>query len=212
MPPKLKPSLLRSRGEKVSSDKAATAAYGVMSDRSSTRMHYAVKCELEDVALGLPAKGRYGRIKDAIMMHFNCSEYSAEQAVRRAKFWLAERFNEELPARRAEVCRQLQRIADEQEEQDPRASIAALAEMARIIGLHAPMKLEVAQGTAAPNLELQLDAILGVLSPAGRDALRVVLGDIETAKAEGRLALPAGDAAPDEDVEDAEIVGEPGAN
>lgn len=212
-----KPKLTYQPGDRITQNTAVNASRGL-----APLMHFAVKCELEDVAQGLPSKGREIRIRDAIVTHFNCSRDAARRAMQRAKIWLAERFNEELPTRRAEVCRQLQRIADAQEEQDPRAAIAALAEQARIIGLHAPMKLEVSQGQGPPTAQefaQQLDAILGALNDEERAAVRVVLAGIERAKAEGRLALPAGkgDQAEDENIEDAEIVTdpagvEPGAN
>jgi hypothetical protein len=167
----------------------ATAANGALHERSAARMHYALQAELEDIEAGNPTKGRYVRVRDAIIARFNCSRSEAERAIARGKIYLAERFDAELPAHRADVCRQLQRIADDQEQQHPIAAVAALREKSKILGLYAPKKLQVTHG-AAPELALQLDAILAVLSPRGHAAMDVLMEEIEAAKREGRLALP----------------------
>src|SRR5262245_52435511 len=114
-------------------------------------MHFAIRAELDDIEAGGVTKGRYVRVRDAIIARFNCSRSEAERAIARGKIFIAERFDAELPARRAEVCRQLQRIADEQEQQHPVAAVAALREQAKILGLYAPKKLEVTHG-ASPEL------------------------------------------------------------
>lgn len=67
--------------------------------------------------------------------------------------------------------------------------IAASREIGRMNGAYAPDKVEVSHGPP-PELPLQLDAILGILSERGRAALDVVWDEIEQAKADGRLALP----------------------
>ena len=205
MPQKPKPTKV-SHG-RVIPNRNATAARGALHERSAARMHYALQAELEDIEAGNPTKGRYVRVRDAIMARFVCSRAEAERAIARGKIYLAERFDAELPAHRADVCRQLQRIADEQEQQHPVAAVAALREKSKILGLYAPKKLQVTHG-AAPELALQLDAILAILSPRGHAAMDVLMEEIETAKREGRLALPEPerDAGDEGDTEDAEFV------
>jgi hypothetical protein len=178
----------------------ATAAGGALLVGNAQHRDYAIAALLDDIERGERAVGRYVRVRDAIAKHFNCSRGSAEDAIRDARVALAERFAAELPSRVAEICSQLQRIADEQERDQPQASVAALREQAKILGLYAPKRLEVTHG-ASPELALQLDAIIEVLNDEELAAMRVVLAGIERAKREGRLALPAAEA-----VEDAEIV------
>ncbi len=192
-------------------------------ERNVARRNFAIEAEFEDIQAGQPTENRYVRVRTKIMEHFRCSRSSAERAIRAAELYLAEQFDATMPAERAKTCRQLQRIADKQETAAPQAAVAALREKSKILGLYAPKKLEVTHGTT-PELALQLDAILAILDDAGRAAMDVVMGQIEAAQRDGRLALPAGDAAdPDDDAEDAEIVevdqaksggdpGEPGAN
>jgi hypothetical protein len=215
MPPKPKPTRVRRDGTIVPNE-AATAAHGALMDRSAARRDYAIEAELQDIEDGGTTAGRYVRVRKAIEGRFSCSKSEAERAIARAKIHLAERFDAELPGRRAEVCRQLQRIADKQEEAHPVAAVAAIREQAKILGFYAPKKFEVTHGTT-PELALQLDAIIAVLNDEELAALRVVMAGIERAKAEGQLVLPAGDGVDDE-IEDAELVepepppGEPGGN
>lgn len=214
MPQKPKPTRV-SHG-KVVANELSTAARGALHEESAMRRDFAIEAELADIEAGGTTKGRYVRLRNAIMTRFNCSQATAERAIQRAKIYLAERFDAELPARRAEVCRQLQRIADSQEEAHPVAAVAAIREQAKILGLYAAKEIKVTHGTT-PELALQLDAILAILSDTGRAALDVVMAEIEAAKREGRLALPAGDDAEpdaaddDDEVEDAEIVDDPGS-
>ncbi|HEU4727670.1 MAG TPA: hypothetical protein VFT22_07270 [Kofleriaceae bacterium] len=165
----------------------ATAADGALLERNAARMHYAIDAEFRDIEANQPAKNRYTRVRAAIMDHFHCSKSEAERAIARAKVYLAQKFVDELPAKRAEICRQLQRIADAQEEAEPQAAIAALREQARILGLHAPQELKITTGEEVP---LQLDAVLDVLDEEGLAALRVLQSKIDAAKQAGLLALP----------------------
>lgn len=216
MPRKPKPTRVARDGTIVPNENR-TAAHGALMERNVARRDFAIRAEFEDINAGNPTKGRYVRVRERIEKYFNCSQTSAERAMRAAEIHLAERFDAELPAERAKTCRQLQQIADEQEQKQPHAAVAALALKAKIVGMLAPKKIEVTHG-ASPELALQLDAILVVLSDAGRAALDVVLAEIEAAKRDGRLALPESTEEHDE-IEDAEIVesepaepGEPGTN
>lgn len=210
MPPK--PKLTRkTRTGKIVPNEDATGARGALTERSSQRRDYAIQAEFDDIEAGNPTKGRYVRLRIKIADHFKCSRREAERAIRRAEIWLAERFDQELPEQRARVCRQLQRIADAQEEAHPVAAVAALAQQAKILGLYAPKKLEVTHGVKVDR-DLQIDAALELLSPQARAAFDLVMGELADLESSGRLQLPAGDdagaPADDEEIEDAELVGE----
>lgn len=142
MPPKPKPTRVTRTGNVVPNE-AATAAGGALMDRNFIQRDFAIETLLADIEARHPAVNRYVRVRDAIEKRFGCSRSSAERVIRLAKLHLAERFAEELPTRRAEICEQLQRIADEQEMEQPMAAIAALREIATIVGLHAPKRLDV---------------------------------------------------------------------
>lgn len=206
MPPKPRPTRTNDRGETEPNPRATNPAFQAA---NLQRRNFAVDALHADIEARLPTENRWIRVRDKIMAQYQCSESSAERSIREAKIYLSEQFERDLPTKRAEMCTQLQRIADEQEREQPQAAVSALRELSKILGLYAPKKLEVTHG-ATPELALQLDAILGVLTAPELAALDVVLAGIERAKREGQL-LPAGDAA--ESIEDAEIVEpEPGEN
>lgn len=122
--------------------------------------------------------------------------------------------------RNERIAEKAERLADEAAKKGElgaaaslhRAVIAASREVSRLTGAYTPSKVEV-RHTAVLEAPLALDAILAILDDTGRAAMHVVLEQIEAAKGDGRLALPAPDdeVPPDpEPVEDAEIVGESG--
>jgi len=199
MPRKPRPTKINHK--RVVRNNLATAADGALHERSALRMHLALSLEMADIEAGRPTKGRYSRVRKAIMERTICSHDEAERAIARGKIYMAEKFIAELPTKRAEACRQLQRIADDNEQSQPLAAVAALREQSRILGLHAPKKIELSQ---ADRETLDLRAVIECLDETGRAALDVVLAQIEAAKAAGRLALPPPDAPVD-----AELVDEP---
>jgi hypothetical protein len=212
MPEKPKPTRVTRTGRVVPNERM-TAARGALMERNVARRNFAIHADLEDAAAGRPTKGRWRRVREEIIKKFGCSKSSAERDIRDAEIYMAERFEREIPAERAKTCRQLQRVADDNEQSQPLATVSALALKCRVLGLYAPQKLEVTHG-ASPELALQLDAIIAVLNDEELAALRVVMAGIEREKAAGRLALPSGDTEPEEieEIEDAEIVEDaPGA-
>jgi hypothetical protein len=162
---------------------------------------------LIDIEAKNPTEGRYSRIRSAAMAHFGCSRSTAERSLRDAELQRAAEAEGRRPQLRARAEEQLQRIADREEERDPRAAVAALREISRIGGLYAPQRLEVTMPNAGPLFDIR--AVMGALSARGRAALDIVLEDLAEAQAAGRL-LPAGadeDATPPDDgIEDAELV------
>jgi hypothetical protein len=207
MPKKPPPTRRADTGDKHRvPNEMARAADGALMERSAERMHWAIDFHLKDIESGQRTKGRYSRTRDALMERFGCCDREADRAIARAKIYLAEKFVHELPTKRAEVCQQLQRIADNSEESDPMAAVVALRELAKIVGLHAPMQLELSQ-RQQQDQEIDLRATIDCLDEAGRAALDVVLAQVEAAKSAGRLALPPADS----DVIDVEPV-ESGAN
>ena len=171
----------------------------------------------------------YSLARRAIMAQWGVSRATAERDIAAAKQLIAlELDGMEV---RAGETRRNERIADRAERlaakaakvQDwtaaaalQRSAIAASREVSRLTGAYAPKEIKLSTGQA-PELPLQLDAILGILDEEGRAAFRIVQQQIEAAKADGRLQLPApADAEPEADAapaaEDAEFVDRPGEN
>lgn len=151
---------------------------------------------------------------------FDISDATAWRDIAEARKLLAATAEKERPQIRAMETLRLERIAKEAERiaklaeesgeliaasAAHKSAIAASKEIARMNGAYAPDKVEVTHG-ASPELAMQLDSILAILDEQGQAAFRVVREQIERAKTEGRLALPA----PDTEIEDAEIV-DPGS-
>lgn len=216
MPRKPKPTRLRDqravrppRRARVPNE-MYTAASGALLAQNAILAAAAVDYELQDAVEGNPLRKRYSRVRDLLMKRHGCSRTSAERAIAEGKVLRMERWiDKELPNKRAELSLQLQRIADAHEDEEPSAAVAALREIGRLNGLYAPSQLKVTHGAELP---LQLDAILAILDEKGHAALAVIQEQIERAKAEGRLALPAAGATSGGDVTDAEIVEPDGAN
>lgn len=154
-----------------------------------------------------------------IAKKFELSEREAWRVISDARRLIAAEADKERPHIRAMETVRLQRIAAEAESlakaarrtgeflaasASHKSAIAASREIGRLNGAYAPDKVEVTHG-ASPELAAQLDAIWAVLDEAGQAAFRVIHEQIERAKQEGRLALPA-----PAEVEDAEIV-DPGS-
>lgn len=196
-----KPRPTRYRDQRRVPNEMHAAAGGALLAQNAILAAAAVDLEHADVASGQPLRMRYSRVRAALVKKYHCSVAAAERAIAEGKVLRMESWLAELPTKRAELSLQLQRIADAHESEEPQAAVAAIREMARLNGLYAPKQLKVTHGVELP---LQLDAILGVLSPRGHAALAIVMEEIEAAKSAGRLALPA--PAADEDVTDAEIV------
>ena len=170
----------------------------------------------------------YSYARKAIMAQWGVSRATAERDIAAAKQLIALELDG-MEVRAAETRRN-ERIADRAERlaakaakvQDwtaaaalQRSAIAASREVSRLTAAYAPKEIKLSTGQA-PELPLQLDAILGILDEEGRAAFRIVQQQIEAAKADGRLRLPEpADHEPEEDsasAEDADFVDRPGEN
>lgn len=217
MPKKPRPTRLKDLRKVRVPNEMHSVAGGALLAQSPVLAAAAVDLEIADVSKGSPLKGRYSRIRTALMKKFGCSSAHAERAIALGKAIRMEQWLADLPSKRAELSIWLERIATAHEDDEPSAAIAAIREIARLNGLYAPKQFKVTHGV---DLPLQLDAILEVLDERGHAALAVVMEQIEAAKAAGRLALPAPAAAApapdgDDEVSDAELVDDPrqgGAN
>lgn len=196
-----KPRPTRHRDDRRVPNEHYTAAGGALLARNAVLAAAAVDLELADVAAGQPLRMRYSRVRAALVKKYKCSCSVAERAIADGKVIRLQQWHADLPNKRADLAIRLERIAEAHEDGEPTAAVAAIREIARLYGLYAAKQLKVTHGVELP---LQLDAILGVLSPRGHAALAIVMEEIEAAKTAGRLALAA--PAADEDVTDAEIV------
>lgn len=201
MPLKPRPTRVTRQGEVVPNEHATAAGKALQYSNVLLAMR-AIELEHEDIASGNKMLNRYVRVRDRLISTMGCSKASAERAIREGKLIRTNRFLAELPQKGAELSIQLQRIADRHEEDEPAAAVAAIREIARINGLHAPKELTITQGDRGVVDDLR--AVMDCLSERGRAALDIVLDELEEAKSSGRLALP------DPDVIEGEIVGETG--
>lgn len=200
--PKRPKQIVKNRQGKLEVNRHAVAGRGIRQYGNPELIEHALRFWLEDVEEGTPFRGRYNRVRERIVTSLGASHDAAEDAIRGARSYTADKFAEELPVRVAEISDQLQRIADNAEAVEPAAAVAALRELGKLNGLYAPKKIEVSP-EAAP---LDLAVLVAVLDAEGRAALDVVIGQYEAARAAGKLQLPEGD------VLEAELVDEPGQN
>ncbi len=142
----------------------------------------------KDIESGLAHRGRYCRVRDAITMTARCSHDAAEDAIRDGRAYNADFFARELKFRVVEMCDQLQRIADANEIENPTAAVTALKTVAQLAGLDAPIKVDV-QHTGGPSPQDQLRSMLECLDDRDRSDLERILGNLEIARAAGKLAL-----------------------
>lgn len=157
-----------------------------------------------------------GRTVKLLIERFEISRATAERDIATARRLIAETAERQRPQIRAMETARLERVADAAEQLADKATatgeyaaaaasmrsvIAASREIGRLNGAYAPDQI-VMQSTTM-ELPLQIDAILDVLSDAGRAALDVVMAEIEAAKADGRLKLQLDDGDGDGETPDA---------
>jgi hypothetical protein len=138
---------------------------------------------------------------------FEISEREAWRVISDTRKLIAAEADKERPQIRAMETVRLLRIAESAEAMARKARrqgefiaatashrtvIAASREIGRLNGAYAPDQIVIGATTELP---VQLDAILAILTDAGRAALDVVMGEIEAAKADGRLKLELDDGA-----------------
>lgn len=155
-----------------------------------------------------------------IVKRFGIHIATARADVRAAKQLIALELDA-IEVRAAEALRN-ERIADQAERMAKKAAragefsaaaalqksaIAASMQIARLTGAYAPTKVEI-QHSGSVEVDIKIDAALSVLDEADLAALRIINAKVLAAMEDGRIAAPADDE--DEDVEDAEIVDEPG--
>ncbi len=152
----------------------------------------------------------YGAARTAIVKQWGINKSTAEKDIAAAKKLIALELDG-MEVRAAEVRRN-ERIADHAEElanqaaerarasnssaadwgavaQLQKTAVMASREVSRLAGAYAPKQVKVTH-SVAPELAHQLDAILGILSAAGRAHMDAVNEEILAAIADGRLAPP----------------------
>ncbi len=162
---------------------AALSKYG-----NADLIQAALEAWMDDIDSGAPTRSRYTRVRDRLVREQRCSHDAAEDAIRGGRRYNADTFASELTVRVAEISDQLQRIADDNQQNEPATAVAALRELGKLNGLYAAKQVRV-EHAEAPTVQTQLRAVLDVLSPQARAGLELALGEIEAAKANGRLAL-----------------------
>jgi hypothetical protein len=163
----------------------------------------------------------YSAARDAIVARWGVHHTTAEKDIRAAKKLIALELDA-IEVRAGEVRRN-ERIADRAEELAEKAAkgaasaaelgavaalqktaIAASREVSRLTGAYAPKEIKVTHGIAG-EVPLQIDAVLAILSPAGREHLEAVLDEIDAARVAGRLV----DSAEAEDAEFTDLPADP---
>lgn len=169
--------------------------YGLAHYGNVEHIRFAMKFQEQDRKLKNPQANRYGRTVDAICKQFNCGPDSARNAVAALVAYRMACFTAELPGATAELVDDFRRIAQKAElEKDYSNAISARREIGKIVGIYAPLLVEVkAHSKPQTSLQDQLRAVIDVLSPQARAGLELALGELETARLEGRLKLASGD-------------------
>jgi hypothetical protein len=191
----------------------APRARGLRYYGNPEHIQFAVDFDRRDRARRRPQAGRYGRTVEAIVKQFRCSESHAKRAIAAIRAYRMDVLADQLPGMVADLVEQWQEIADDAREAGEfTPAVAALREIGKVAGVYAPVKVEH-EHDAGPTLQMQLAALIDVLSPAGQAALELVLTEFEAAKAAGRLLLPAPEelaSADDDDDENGERIEPPG--
>jgi hypothetical protein len=221
VPSKPKPTVKNRAGQVVPNRAAgggelahAPRARGLRYYGNPEHIRYALDLDVQERKASMSQAGRYSRTVEALMSRFGCSASHAKRAIAAMRAYRMDALADKLPGIAADLVEQWQEIADKaQAAGEYTPAVAALREIGKVAGVYAPKEVKVTH-VAAEGLSFQLDAILGILSEErGRPALRIVLEEIEAAKADGRLALPApedetGETEETEEIEDAEVVGD----
>lgn len=140
---------------------------------------------------------RVTEVEAAIRAHFGVSKATAERDRREAEYLNNEILDRTLPDQIKRNIAKLDVIADDAHAASKyNDAVAAVKEINRVIGAHAPRKIQV---TGQLNVAIDAHAIVGVLDERGLAALELVMTQIEAAKARGELAEPA----PEPDAEQA---------
>lgn len=127
-------------------------------------------------------------VVDELIKQFGVNAQTARNDIADARELLISDSIAERPAIRALATAQLKQIAMEARAAgDYGPAVSAWREIGRLHGAYEPDKI-----TVVPSEALELGAIIGVLSPAGKAALDVLLEDIERARSAGQLPAAGG--------------------
>jgi hypothetical protein len=176
------------------------------------RLKWAMEFEERKRRLKVPCTDIHSLTVAALQRQFGIAEHTAQRDLAGLRAYRQAVFAQELVTSTSRLYNDLRRIAQKAEaEKQYQAAVAAHREIARITGAYAALQVQVEHTvTHGPDVQQQLRAIMGALTPEQRAAGEVFLAGIEQAKQEGRLQLPSGDEdddeAPDDAAEDAEIV------
>lgn len=125
--------------------------------------------------------------------------------IRDAKRLLAEELGDQISERAAEALR-MERVAEKAEKAGKwLAVVAASRERSRLLGLHAPKRIEI-EHSGSVEIALEIDATLAILDDEDHAALRRITEKLEGARVAGLLPAAPAPGSDDEDVVDAEIV------
>lgn len=182
-----KPHLMLTRaGEQIPND-IGMAGDGLRVYGNPEHIQYALEQWTEDLEAGHPQRMRYTRIRKLIIERFHCERRTAEAALKGARGYNADMFAAQRKLMVPEIVEQLQRIADNNEDKDPTAAIAALREINHMIGAHEPNKLQVEHGITPEQLAM-IEALK--LAPHERRARIAELRREAMALPAGPPALP----------------------
>lgn len=169
--------------------------YGLTHYGNPEHIRFAMKFQEKDRKLKNPQANRHARTVAAVMKQFGVSDSAARQAIAGLIAYRMACFTAELPGATAELVDDFRRIAQKAElEKDYGNAISARREIGKIVGIYAPLLVEVkAHSKPQTSLQDQLRAVIDVLSPQARAGLELALGELETARLEGRLKLTSGE-------------------
>jgi hypothetical protein len=157
------------------------------------------------LALTMLSDGKcFKDIVEAIATKWNVCRSTAAIDIRAAKRLLAAEIGDMVDERAAEAKR-MERVAEKAEREGKwLAAVAASRERSRLLGLHAPKKIEI-EHSGSVEIALEIDATLAILDDEDHAALRRITEKLEGARVAGLLPAVSG---PDgnDDALDAEIV------
>lgn len=149
----------------------------------------------------LAAGDRYSHVRAALVDRFSVHKGTAEKDIAEAQRRNEADADRDAPALMRESDLILRDAVEMGfEDRDGTAVVAARKEFHRIHGMHAAKKVHL---SAEINVAIDVNAVVGILSDRGLEALDILMAEIEAAKARGELVPALLEAGADEDGEEA---------